>query len=97
MTMSSPVLGLEAPRLGAHLEQRDARRVVDPDRRRAEDAGRAREAREVVVAQHALAQPLRVDARLAGEHALHERLLAHLEREERDRHAVSRSPRAARC
>ena len=31
----------------------------------AEDAGRAREAREVVVAQHALAQPLRVDARLA--------------------------------
>ena len=55
---------LEAPRLGPHLEQRHARRVVDPDRRVAQDAGGAREPRELVVAQHALAQPLRVDARL---------------------------------
>jgi hypothetical protein len=46
--------------------------------------GRAREAREVVVAEAPLAERLRVDARLAREHALDERVLAHLEREEGD-------------
>ena len=34
------------------------------------------------------AQPLRIDARLGGEHALHERLLTHFEREERDRNVL---------
>ena len=37
------VLGREAPRLGAHLEDADARRVVDEDLRLAEHADRLRQ------------------------------------------------------
>ncbi len=50
----------------------------------AQDSRRASKARVVLVAQQSLAHLLRVDAPLGGEHALHERLLAHFQREHSD-------------
>ena len=85
---ADPAVGLEPARLRSHLEQAQARSVVDVNGRRAEDTRRAREAREIVVAEHSLPQPLRVDARFTREHALHERFLTHFEREERNRNIV---------
>ena len=45
-------------------------------------------ARQVALEQHALAQALRVDARLGGEHAHEQLLLGHLEAEHADDLAV---------
>ena len=53
-----------ATSLGAHLEQRHRRRVVDPDRRVAQNSGGASEAHELLVVELSLAQSLRIDATL---------------------------------
>ena len=87
-TMPMLLLHLQTPRLGSHLEQRHRRRVVDPDRRVAQNSRGAAEANEFVVVQLAFAQPLRIDATFGSEKSLHQLLLAHFEREERDRHVV---------
>ena len=80
------MLGREPPALRAHLEHADRRRVVDEDLRLAERADRLRQPAPVALAEEAAAQPVRVDARLAGEHAQEQLLLRHLEAEDADRH-----------
>ena len=88
MIEAEAVLGLEAPALRAHLERRDARRVVDEDVRRREVGVGAGQARPVLLLQVAGAQPVRVDPRVRAEHAQHQLLLGHLEREDADRLAA---------
>ena len=73
------VLRLEAARLRAQVHDRDARRVVDVNRRAVELVGDGDELRPVRVVELARAQELRVDAAFGAEHALHKLLLAHLE------------------
>ena len=81
-----PVLGLEAARLGAHLEDAERRRVVDEDARLGERAERVRQPAVVLLVQVAAAEPVRVDARLGRQHAHEQLLLRHFEAEEADRH-----------
>ena len=79
------VLGVapEATRLGPDLHDRDRRRVVDQDRRRRQASRRRVDlVFPVGVLQEAAADLRRVDARLAGQHALHQFVLRHLQREE---------------
>ena len=85
------VLGRQAPALGAHLEHADRRRVVDEDLRLAQRADRLRQPAPVALAEEPAAQPVRVDARLAGEHAQEQLLLRHLEAEHADRHVGLRA------
>ena len=80
------MLGGEPPALGAHLEDADRRRIVDVDLRFAERADRLRQPPPVALPEEPAAQPVRIDARLAGEHAQEQLLLRHLEAEYADRH-----------
>ena len=80
------VLGREPAALGAHLEHADRRRVVDEDLRFAQRADRLRQPAPVALAEEAAAQPVRVDPRLAGQHAQEQLLLRHFEAEDADRH-----------
>ena len=86
MTRSQAVLGRQAPALGAHLEHADRRRVVDEDLRLAQRADRLRQPAPVALAEKPAAQPVRVDARLGGQHAEEQLLLRHFEAEHADRH-----------
>ena len=61
-------------------------RVVDEDARLGERAERVRQPAVVLLAQEAAAEPVRVDARLGGQHAHEQLLLRHLEAEEADGH-----------
>src|SRR5213075_2912497 len=85
------VVDFETPRFRAHLEKRDARGVINPDRSVAENSCSTTESHEFVVVKFSFSQPLRVDASLRCEQALNELLLAHFEREERDWHVVIES------
>src|SRR6266568_4938422 len=78
------VLGLQPPCLRAHGERRQGGGIVNPDRRGAEQTRRARELGVIIVAQLAAAQPLCVYQPLRAEQPLHELVLGHFEREERD-------------
>ena len=78
------LLRLQPAALGAHLEHGDGGGVVDVDRRLGQLPRRLGEQRPVRVLQVAGAELVRVDARLGREQALHELLLAHLQREEGD-------------
>ena len=80
------VLGLQPPCLGPHGERRERSRIVNPDRRGAQEARRARELGIVVVA--APAQPLGVDQAFRAEQPLHELVLGHFQGEHRDRRVV---------
>jgi hypothetical protein len=51
-------------------------------------AGRLCEPAEVVILQPAAQQPAQVDERLGAEHALHDLLLRHFEREHGDGHLM---------
>ena len=82
------MIRLQAAGLGAHRQRRDGRRVVDPDRRRPEQAGRARQLGIVVVAQLAAPQALRVHQPFGAEQALHQLVLGHFEREDADADVV---------
>ena len=82
------MLGLEAPRLGSHRQGGQRRRIVDPDRRRAEEARGAGELGVVVVAQLATAQPLRIHQPFGAQQPLHQLILGHFQREDGDRHVV---------
>ena len=82
--VQATLLGLEPPRLGAQLHDRQHRRVVDPHRRGmhvVHDLGDLRPVR--LVNEPGLQRP-RVDAALRGEEAQRQLLLAHLEREDAD-------------
>ena len=72
-------------RLGADLEDRDRRRVVDPEVELRELAHGGVDRVPVGVLDVAGAHVLQVDARLGAQHALDELLGPHLEREDRDR------------
>ena len=78
------VLELEPPRLGAHLEDADRRRVVDEHLRVVQPRERVDEPRVVLLAEEPAAEPVRVDARLGREHAHEQLLLRHLEAEDAD-------------
>src|SRR5206468_10526841 len=58
---SDVVLHFEPPRFRPHLEQSHSRRIIDPDRRVAENSRCAAEANELVIVKLAFAQPLRVN------------------------------------
>ena len=79
------MLGLEAAGLGAQLHDRDARGIVDEQRRRRETVCRIDQLGPVLVLELAYAQALRVNGPLGTEHALHELLLRHFQGKERDR------------
>ena len=85
------MLGLEPPALGAHLEHADRGRVVDEDLRVAQRADGLREPTPVAFAQKPAAQPMRVDAGLARQHAEEQLFLRHLEAEEPHRHVRLRA------
>ena len=85
------VLGLQPPRLGAHLEDADRRRVVDEDARLGERAERVRQPAVVLLAQEPTAEPVRIDAGLGRQHAHEQLLFRHLEAEEADRHVGRRA------
>ena len=91
------VLGLEPPALRPHLERGDGGRVVDEDLGLREVGVGLGEARPVLLVELAGAQPMRVDAGVGAEHAQHELLLRHLEREEARPSRRRAAPRAARC
>jgi hypothetical protein len=65
-------VGLESPRLRAHLEDRDRGRIVDVDGRRVQQPGGLREPGVVVVPEATGAHAGGIDPRLGGEHSLHE-------------------------
>ena len=79
------MLRLEPAALRAHLEGRERSRVVDEDVRRGEVGVRLGQPRPVLLLQVSRAQAMRVDPRVRAEHAEHELLLRHLEREDADR------------
>ena len=79
--------GGQAPRLGAQLEQAEVGGVVEPQRRLLELVAGAHDPRPVALRDLALAQPVAGDPRPAGDEAVRELGLGHLEREEGDRHA----------
>src|SRR6266853_116665 len=82
------VLRLEAAGFGAHGEGCERGRVVDPDRRLAEQPRGACQARIVIVAQLTAPQPLRVHQPLGAEQPLHQGVLGHFQREDRDLYVV---------
>ena len=83
------VLGVEPARLGAQFQHGDGRRVVDENRRIGERTGSLHQAMPLVLAVDvAQPQPLRVDAGLGGQHALHKLLVGHLQAEYRHPFAV---------
>src|SRR5207248_1009605 len=63
-------LGLEAAHLRAKLEDRERRRVVDPNREAPEVRRGLRELAPILRAEVALAELADVDPRLAAEHAV---------------------------
>src|SRR5690349_14192133 len=73
------VLRLEPSRLRAHRERREHGGIVDPDRRRAEQARGPRQLGVVVIAQLAAPQALRVHQPLGAQQPLHQLLLRHFE------------------
>ncbi len=70
--------------LGAQLQRRNGRRVVQIDVRSAECADRLGEERPLFVANLAHSQALRVDGRFLRDQPLDELLVGHLQREQRD-------------
>ena len=81
MMRPEPVLGLQAAALGAHLQRRQRRRVVDEDAGGRQVRVGAGQPRPVLFLQVARAQPVRVDPGVGAQHAQHQLLLGHLERE----------------
>jgi len=76
------VLAVEAAALGAELHGADGGRIVQEDAQVAHVARRFHEARPLRIADLAQAQILGTDARLGGDHALDELLVAHLHAED---------------
>ena len=74
----------EPPGLRAHLQHRDARRVVYENLRVGERAQGAGEPRPLVARQIPAAEAVRVHPPLRAEHPHHQRLLRHLQREDGD-------------
>ncbi len=89
MTRPRPALVLrlrvQAPRLGAQVEQAEVGGVVEPERRLLQLVAGADHLRPVLLGDLALAQLVARDPRPAGDEALRQLHLRHLEREEGDR------------
>ncbi len=82
------VAGVEAARLGAHLEHADVARVVEVDRSAGQLLDGVQDLRPAVAAHAALPQLVARHLRLRGDEAVGQLGLRHLEREQRHRHAV---------
>src|SRR5690606_7800808 len=79
--------GFESPDLGAQVEQRERRRIVEPEREAGEARRRLGESAPILARERAAADARHVDARLGREQTRGELLLRHFERAEQDARA----------
>ena len=73
------VLKLQPPRFRAQFQDREPRRVIDPDRRLGELVHGHRQMMKLLALEQSFADFLRVDLRAAAHQALRELLLAHFQ------------------
>ena len=90
------VLGLQAPRLGAELHDRQIRRVVDINRRLGKHAERVADAGEIIIPirKPSRAELPRIHVCLGADHAVDKLLLGHFQGKDADRGFMFDSDRA---